>query len=315
MTTRTVLDIINATKEFLAEKGFENARLETELLLSHVLDLSRVELYLDYGRQLSEGELARMRALLRRRLAGEPVQYVTGTAAFMFSEFEVNPSVLIPRPETEALTELALATLAEIAGSRAAGAGAPAPASPGLRVADVGTGSGVIAATIAQKVPGAAVYAIDSSAEALEVARRNAERVGVADRITFLRGRFLEPLRGDAVGGRLDAIVSNPPYVATGDIEALPAEVRDFEPREALDGGEDGLDCIRAIAQDGAAFLDARGALLLEFGDGQAAAVRELLEPGFEEVEIRKDYARRDRIALARRPGRARSEDRWTRSL
>lgn len=302
MTTRTVLGIINTTKEFLAERGFENARLETELLLSHVLGVSRVELYLDFDRQLNEGELERMRSLLRRRLAGEPVQYVTGTAAFMFSEFEVNPSVLIPRPETEALTEAALATLGESGASR------------GPRVADVGTGSGVIATTIAQRYPDAAVYATDSSPDALAVARRNAERAGVADRIVFLEGRFLDPLRSASLEGQLSLIVSNPPYVPTGEIATLPEEVRDFEPRVALDGGEDGLDCIRAIAQDGPVFLAEHGSLVLEFGDGQARAVEGLLASGFVAVEIRRDYAGRDRIAVASRPRRARSEDRWTRS-
>jgi len=311
MTTMTVLGIINTTKEYLAGKGFENARLETELLLSHVLGVSRVELYLDFDRQLDEEELARMRALLRRRLAGEPVQYVTGTASFMFSEFEVNASVLIPRPETEALTEAALEVLGRLLGD---GRRQGEATGRGPRVADVGTGSGVIATTIAQRFPVASVYAIDSSARALEVARANAERAGVADRIVFLEGRSLEPLADGTMEGPLLAVVSNPPYIPSGDIEKLPAEVRDHEPREALDGGEDGLDCIRAIAQDGPACLEARGVLLIEFGDGQAEAVRALLARGFEDVEIRNDYAGRERIAVAARPRRTGTEGSWTRS-
>jgi release factor glutamine methyltransferase len=315
----TVLEIIDWSRNYLAEKGFENARLETELLLGHALSLPRIELYLNFERPMSEGELARYKALLKRRLAGEPVQYVTGTAAFMFSEFEVNPAVLIPRPETEAVTEVALRMIAEIApGAAAEGAAEnatpshgpePAPvvggSGPGsaASVADVGTGSGVIAVTVAQKHPEAAVYATDSSADALDVARRNAERAGVAERITFLEGPLFDPLRGAGLEGSLSMIVSNPPYVPTGEIEGLQAEVRDFEPRAALDGGPDGLDYLRKIAEDGPAFLEAGGAIVLEVGDGQAPAVRDLLEESLAGVEVLRDYAGRDRIVTGRKVG------------
>ena len=166
MNAWTVLGMIEWSKGYLAEKGLGNARLESELLLSHALSLSRVGLYTAHDRVLAPAELARYKELLKRRLTGEPVQYVTGTAAFMFTEFEVNPSVLIPRPETEALTEIALKVIGEMG--------------PSPLVADVGTGSGVIATTVALKVPGATVYATDVSADALTVAARNASRAGVA---------------------------------------------------------------------------------------------------------------------------------------
>ena len=203
----------------------------------------------------------------------------------MFTEFEVTPAVLIPRPETEALTEAALNVLGKPAGE--------------IRVADIGTGSGVIATTIALKVPSAVVYATDVSAAALEVAARNAERAGVAPRVRFLSGNLLEPLRREKLEGSLTALVSNPPYVATGDIASLPAEVRDFEPMTALDGGPDGLDSLRAIAQDGPEFLAPGGAVLLEVGDGQAPAVEGMLRAALGNARTFKDYAGRDRIVTA----------------
>lgn len=315
--TWTVLEIIDWSRNYLAEKGFENARLDTELLLGHALSLPRIELYLNFERRMSERELARYKALLKRRLAGEPVQYVTGTAAFMFSEFEVNPAVLIPRPETEALTEVALRMIAETTAEAGADATAgaatlpsgleSAPAAGGsvpssrVSVADIGTGSGVIAVTVALKRPGVAVYATDSSTAALEVARRNAERTGVVERITFLEGQLFEPLREAGFAGRLSMIVSNPPYIPTGEIDGLQPGVRDFEPRDALDGGPDGLDYLRRIAHDGPTFLQRGGAIVLEVGDGQAPAVRELLAKSLTDVEVLRDYAGRDRIVTARK--------------
>lgn len=314
--TWTVLEIIDWSRNYLAEKGFENARLETELLLGHALSLPRIELYLNFERRMNESELARYKALLKRRLAGEPVQYVTGTAAFMFSEFEVNPAVLIPRPETEALTEVALRMIGEIVGATTARGGPDATASSGLKparaargpvpegelcIADVGTGSGVIAVTIAQKRPAVRVFATDTSAAALEVARRNAQRVGVTEHVEFLEGPLFEPLSDLGLERRLSMIVSNPPYIPSGDIESIEPQVRDFEPRAALDGGPDGLDYLRKIAQDGPAFLEPGGAIVLEIGDGQARAVSGLLEAGFTGVEVLRDYAGRDRIVTGRK--------------
>lgn len=293
MNVWTVLGMIDWSKGYLAEKGFGNARLEAELLLSHALSVSRVGLYVEHDRVLTPAELSRYKELLKKRLTGEPVQYVTGTAAFMFSEFEVNRAVLIPRPETEALTEIALKVIGEIAAGR----------SEGLIVADIGTGSGVIATTIALKVPTAVVYATDTSSEAVAVAARNAARAGVADRVRFLVGPFLEPLRHEGLRGRLSAIVSNPPYVRSGDIAELPVEVRDFEPREALDGGPDGLDSLRAIAHDGPEFLAPGGAILLEVGDGQAPLVEDMLKAALGSVRTLKDYAGRDRIVTGRNDG------------
>jgi release factor glutamine methyltransferase len=168
-------------------------------------------------------------------------------------------------------------------------------------VVDVGTGSGVIAVTMAQKNAGARVVATDSSAAALEVARRNAGRAGVADRIEFLEGSLLEPVLAADLKGCVSLLVSNPPYVASRDIDALPPEVRDFEPRVALDGGPDGLDCLRVMAQDGPALLEPSGAIALEVGCGQAGAVAAMLEERMGSVEIHKDYAGRERIVTGRK--------------
>lgn len=291
--TWTVLELINWSKGHLEEKGFDNARLEVELLLSHALGLRRVELYVQFERQLKEGELAGFKALFKRRLAGEPVQYVTGTAAFMLGEFEVNPAVLIPRPETEALTEVVLRMLGELRGVAVA-SGTAADYAP--VVADIGTGSGVIATTVATKVPSAVVYGTDISAAALEVAARNAERAGVAERVTFLEGEMLHPLRGNGLAGCVTALVSNPPYIPTGELAGLQSEVRDFEPREALDGGEDGLEFLRVLVQDGPGLLSPGGFMVLEVGDGQAPVVAGLMQERFENIEIHRDYAGRDRI-------------------
>lgn len=291
--TWTVLELINWSKDYLEEKGFENARLEVELLLGHALKLPRIELYLQFERQMKARELAAFKALFKRRLAGEPVQYVTGTAAFMLGEFEVNPAVLIPRPETEALTEVVLRML-EAGQTAAPEPGATTDSAP--IVADIGTGSGVIAATVAMRLPAAVVYATDVSAAALVVAARNAERAGVAERVTFLEGEMLQALPGPELAGKVTALVSNPPYIPTGELAGLPADVRDFEPREALDGGEDGLDCIRVLVQDGPEFLSAGGFMALEVGDGQALVVAELMRERLGDVEIHKDYTGRDRI-------------------
>lgn len=295
--TWTVLELIDWSRAYLAEKGLENTRLEAELLLGHALSLPRIELYLNYARPMDEGELARYKALLKRRLAGEPVQYITGTVSFMFAEFEVDSSVLIPRPETEALTEVALRLLNETGCGVDSGTGSDAEQA----IADVGTGSGVIAVTLAMKAPRARVLATDASEDALRVAARNAERAGVAGRIEFLHGEMLEPLVAAGLSGGLTLLVSNPPYVASGDIESLPPEVRDFEPRIALDGGTDGLDCLRAMAQDGPSLLAPGGALALEVGDGQADAVADMVWAVVGAAEIRKDYAGRDRIVVGRR--------------
>jgi release factor glutamine methyltransferase len=251
--TWTTLKVLAWTKEYLSAKGIENARLEAEWLLCAATGLDRVGLYLNFDKPLNDDELASFRALIARRARREPLQHILGTQEFYGLEFEVSPDVLIPRHDTETLVAEALARRPEA-----------------RSVLDIGTGSGCIAVALARHLHDAAVTAIDISPAALEVAHRNAGRNGVA--IEFLAGSLLEPV----AGRRFDLIVSNPPYIPTTDIDGLEPEVRDFDPRGALDGGADGLDVYRALIPAAREHLNPAGWLLVEVGIGQAPAVVEL---------------------------------------
>lgn len=248
--TWTTLKILTWTKEYLAAKGIENARREAEWLLCAATGLDRVGLYLNFEKPLNEAELATYRAMVARRARREPLQHILGTQEFFGLEFEVSPDVLIPRHDTETLIEEALAR------------------KPDARsILDIGTGSGCIAVALAGQLPGAAVTAIDISEAALVVARRNADNNGV--NIEFLHGSLFAPFAGRS----FDLIVSNPPYIPSADIEGLEPEVRDGEPRGALDGGADGLDIYRTLIPAAALYLNPGGWLLVELGAGQAPAV------------------------------------------
>jgi release factor glutamine methyltransferase len=283
----TVGEVLNRTAKYLKEKGFENSRLNAEVMLGHILDRARIGLYLEYDRPLSDAQLGGYRALLKRRLSGCPLQYVTGNTEFYSLGFEVSSAVLIPRPETEILVEAVVKRLARL----------PGP----LEAADIGTGCGAIAVTLAVHLPQARLWATDRSPEALAVARANAERHGVSDRIQFARGDLFAPL-----GGRehsLAAVISNPPYVPTPQLRQLPIEIRDHEPVMALDGGHDGLDVVRRLISQAAGFLSPGGLLALEVGAGQAVTVGAFLE---QQARLRpdgviQDYAGHDRVILARR--------------
>lgn len=264
--TWQVLEILNWSADHLRNKGFENARVDAELLLGHALGARRIDLYLQFDRRLTQAETDRYRDALKQRLQRVPVQYILGNMEFYSLCLSVNEAVFIPRPETEILVEAVLRRLA--GGGRRV-------------VADVGTGSGAIAIALAHEMPDVNVYATECCARALEAATANACRHGVADRIRFLEGDLLEPLSGlgDRLGVpcRMDAIVSNPPYVRTDAIGLLPEEIKDHEPRLALDGGPDGLAFHRRLAAESPEFLRPGGVLALEVGDGQADAVAELL--------------------------------------
>lgn len=269
----------------------EEARAEAERLLAHALRVSPAWLYAHGGDAADPAGAAAFEGLLRRRLAGEPVAYLLGRRGFWRFELEVGPAALIPRPETERLVELALARL---------------PADRPRLVADLGTGSGAIALALAWERPQARVVATDASAEALEVAARNARALGLA--VEFRRGDWLAPLAGE----RYHLIASNPPYIAADDPHLQRGDLR-HEPRAALASGTDGLDAIRAIARAAPAHLHPGGWLLLEHGWEQGAAVRALLQAaGFEAVETARDLEDRERVTLGRRadaaggePGRA----------
>lgn len=285
----TVLEVIQRSTEYLAKRGVDSPRLTIELLLAHVLHLPRLQLYLQFERVLGDAERDALRELVRRRGNREPLQHLTGTAAFCGLEFTVNRDVLIPRPETELLAERAWKFLQSRAGDAS-----PDPAPAAL---DFGTGCGCLAITLAVKCPTAHIAALELSPPALAVAQANAARHAVADRIRFHAGDGFAALHPAL---RFDLIVANPPYIPTADIDALEPEVRDHDPRLALDGGRDGLDLFRHLQAEARGFLRPGGCLIAEFGDGQATAIGELFGTGGWSVgEIATDDTGRARILIA----------------
>lgn len=282
----TVLEVIQKSAEFLAKRGVDSPRLQAELLLAHVLKLPRMKLYLNFERALTEGEADATRELVKRRGQREPLQHIVGATSFCGFEIAVNRHVLVPRPETELLAESGWQFLSTL------------NAQPSTAL-DFGTGSGCIAIALAAKCPTARVVALDISPEALALAQQNAQRNGVSGRIEFRHGDGLAALKAEE---RFDLIISNPPYIPSGEISSLQPEVRDFDPRGALDGGADGLDFYRRLAAEAGAFLKPDGKLMLEFGDGQADVLKTIFESQMWIVEaVREDYSQRQRILMARR--------------
>lgn len=275
----TPLALVRWTAEYFARHGIATPRLDAEILLAHVLGARRIDLYLRFEEAIGEPERARYRELIRQR--GEqrvPVAYLTGTREFWSLPLEVSDRTLIPRPETETLVR-AVVDLA--------------PA----RFADVGTGCGAIAAAVALELPGSTGIATDVSPDALRVAARNFERLGIASR--------LETREGDGVGvlpGALDVIAANPPYVRSGELDGLPPELR-HEPKLALDGGEDGLLVISELIHQAPGKLRPGGSLALEVGRGQAPAVeRAMRDAGAADVRIRKDLGGIERVVVGTFP-------------
>jgi release factor glutamine methyltransferase len=257
-----------------------NARRDAELLLLHITGLTRAELMTHPNRELSESQMSAYSAAIARRKQHEPVQYITGTLEFYGRSFAVTPAVLIPRPETEHLVEAVLALQ-------------PAPKG----ILDIGTGSGILAITLALELPNATVTATDISAAALDVAQRNAAVLGAADRIRFVESDLFAALANE----RFDCIVANPPYVATD--EVLEPQVRDYEPVTALYAGEDGLAVYRRLIPQAFEHLEAGGHLLLEIGHGQRDAVAGLLRAdSFDSIRFIDDLQGIPRVTSARKP-------------
>ena len=297
-----------ATRQ-LDSKEIPGSRLESELLLGAVCASSRMELYLMHGRRLDRQEASRLSALVTRRMGGEPVQYLTGRTEFYGREFAVSPGVLIPRPETERLVDHVLPFLEkrirhqkeEPVRRAKCGVGAETGGGNPVRFADIGTGSGVLAVTLALACQPVQGYATDVSESALDIARKNADNLlGDDRRLRFLKGSLLTPLRHGSVP-RLDLIVSNPPYVATRELVGLPDEVCGFEPELALHGGEDGLDCHRVLIDEAPAFLSSRGMIALEIGAEHSGGITRLMvDRGvYTDIRIVKDYNGLDRIVSA----------------
>ena len=278
---KTVLEVLESTAKFFAGKGVESPRLNIDLLLAHVLGKKRMELYLEFDRPLSERELDALRDLVKRRSQGVPLQHLLGTVEFHGRVFLSDGRALIPRPETEHLVELLLKL--------------PLPAD--ARCVDVGTGSGVIALTLAAERPEAALQAVDRSPNALTLARENAAKLGLTERVRFLQGDLLAPCDGP-----FHLVAANLPYVPSGDIAGLSREVR-HDPMMALDGGPAGLDLVARCVQEAHAKLAPGGRLALEIGHGQAQSVRDLLTAaGYGSVEIVADFQEHERFVFAVRP-------------
>jgi len=287
------------------KKGIDSPRLQAEWLLAHLLQMPRMKLYLNFERALTPAETNALREIIKRRGQHEPLQHLTGSTSFCGLEIAVNRHALVPRPETELLAEAGWQFLSTL------------NLQPST-VLDLGTGTGCIAVALAVKCPTAKVVATDISADALELARQNAERNHVTERIQFLQGDGLTALQserrviraqdsnmeiGDSQSSSLrefDLIISNPPYIPSAEIATLQPEVREFDPHTALDGGTDGLAFYRMFATRAKPFLKPGGKLMLEFGDGQVEAIRQMFETEKWIVEaVKEDYSHRPRILIA----------------
>ena len=275
--------LLTWTESFLREKAIENPRLDAQILLAHVLKCERITLYVRSDEEPSESVRAAFKELIKRRVDGCPVAYLVGQREFLKLPLEVNPAVLIPRPETELLVMESLRLIK----------GKDSP-----RVLDIGTGSGCIAIAIARHHPSAQITATDVSGEALVVARKNAEGLGAGARIRFVQGDLFAPVHEE----KFDLIASNPPYISADEIPKLMREVRDYEPRLALEGGQDGLVIYRRLVKEAAAHLNPGSHLLMEMGATQEDAIRGFLENcnAFDNIATHRDGLNLPRVISAR---------------
>lgn len=283
----TITALLDTTQKFLAGKDCDSPRLDAELLLAHSLKMPRLHLYLNFDRPLTVPELDNYRMLVKRRAAHEPVAYITGQKEFYSRPFKVSKDVLIPRPETEILVETVLKKLK----------------SADIHGLEIGLGSGCIAITLLCECSELKMTAIEISPTAAEIARKNAEKLNVAERLNIVIEDFLQndlTSQWSPDTKIFDFIVSNPPYVASKEITALMPDVRDHEPHSALDGGEDGLNFYRVIATRTKMLLKAQGFTAVEIGETQGQAVSEIFAGrGLKNNTVIKDYAGRDRVILA----------------
>ncbi len=286
----TTLDLVKWTAGYFNDHQVESARSEAEILLAHTLGARRIDLYLNHDQPLCEDELARFKSAIKRRVDGEPVAYITGTREFWSLALAVNPSVLIPRPETECLVEAVLPFLEATTGSP-------------QRVLDLGTGSGAIVIALAHEHPEHRYVGMDRSLAAVQTARQNARRHKLDDRIDWFCGNWEAALVPDRK--TFDLIVANPPYIRSGDLQALQPEIRHHEPRLALDGSIDGLHGLRQIIESAHRYLCAGGHVALEIGYDQAADIQSIAGAvgRYGPPRIIKDYSGLDRVALMAKKG------------
>lgn len=287
-----IRDLLKYGQEMLEAKGKDGASFDSRALLSFVMDIPFRDVPLRLDSEVTEEQEERFRGLLERRLVGEPLQYITGEQEFMGLSFHVDERVLIPRLDTEILAEEALAVIAADSG-QASACGSP-------EVLDLCCGSGAIGLSIAALAPETKVTLTDISEDALEVAKLNARTLNVEDRVTLVQSDLFEKIQGG-----FDLIVSNPPYVRSDIIPTLDTEVKDHEPMLALDGGADGLDIYRKIAEEAADHLNDNGCLMMEIGFDQAEVIKKLLEEDgrYTGIQIKKDLAGLDRVAVSKKQG------------
>lgn len=279
----TVLEILNWTTEYLRDKKFDNPRLNVERLLCYTLNMNRVDLYLNYDRPLSTGELREFKAYLKRRIKHEPLQYITGETEFMSLKFKVNPEVMIPRPETEILVEKTIEKCKNF--------------NHQISILDIGTGSGNIAVSLAKYVANSTITAIDIDSGILKVATENARINEVDEKIRFLQEDVFDASVSKKIGDRFQIIVSNPPYVSSEEYEKLPAEIKEYEPMKALHAGENGYIFFHRIAEILEDLLKENGVVLLEVGLGQSTKVKQILkDAGIDRVECFQDYSGIERV-------------------
>ncbi len=296
----TVIKILKWTSKYFQEKGVSEPRASAEVLLAHALGLSRLDLYLRHDQPLSPEELSRFRGLVKRRAAGEPTAYLTGHKEFWSLDFQVTPAVLIPRPETEVLVEAALDALRGADRiSPSAENRKPQTENP-LWGLEIGVGSGALVTVLAKKLPDMTWAATDISHAALKVARENARRHGVAERLNFIQGNLFSWLKP---GPLFTLIAANLPYVSESEWQALPRDIREYEPKQALLGGKDGLALLKPLAREAHRYLRPGGWLVLEVGLGQAEIIKELLHRAevYDRLELWQDYQGIDRVIRARR--------------
>lgn len=300
MPTR-LRETLRQGRQFLAARRIPSPEISAELLLMHATGMSRGELYSRGESELSSEAVGKYLRLLEARAGGAPLQYITGRQEFWGLEFEVTPEVLIPRPETELLIETALELLDAAPAGRRAGQGGKGRELP-WRIADVGTGSGCIILSLASELPQAHLMATDLSATAIQVARRNARRLGFEARVNFYAGDLLGPLYSAGAAPELDMIVSNPPYVSRQELDGIQPEVRDFEPRLALGGEEDPVAIYARLFQQAWRALKPGGWVLVEIGYGRRDQVTGELTHSWMQVDVRPDLAGIPRVVMARRP-------------
>ncbi|CAN2041531.1 Release factor glutamine methyltransferase [Candidatus Magnetomoraceae bacterium gMMP-15] len=277
----TIIKLIQWTTEYFKSYNVEDPRLSAEILLAHALELRRLDLYLKYDQPLNTSELKVFKSLIKRRVQKEPVAYITGRREFWSMDFEVNNHVLIPRPDTECLVETAINLIYDRPSQ--------------LRILELGVGSGAITLAIACEHSENHFFATDYSYEAIKLARKNAQNHKLDHIVTFLTGSWYEPFKNKPC---FDIILSNPPYIKSSEINKLQPEICNYEPRRALDGGPDGLDCLRHIIEEAHNYLAPGGSILVEIGFDQKKAVQEIAEKSglYKNIICKKDYSGLDRV-------------------